>query len=55
MTVVEQPGDKYVDFYKTEGETGLNLSEGLWKIIVKTGFLRRPQNVMKSPIWFEIY
>ena len=35
VTVVEQPGDRYVDFYKTENEQGLYLSEGMVKIINK--------------------
>ena len=36
MTVVEQPGDKFISFYKTENETGLDLSKGLLDIIHKT-------------------
>ena len=36
VTVVEQPGDKFVDFYKTPDETGLSLAQGLLKIIYKT-------------------
>ena len=36
MTCVEQPGDKFIDFYKTEKETGLCLSQGLEKIINET-------------------
>ena len=34
--VIHEQGDKYVDFYKTENETGLALSQGLLKIIQKT-------------------
>ena len=34
VTVVEEPSNKFVDFFKVSNETGRELAEGIWNDII---------------------